>query len=39
MIEHLVAILEMFKAKRMAKLDSLLSRIDAHEAKTEAVRS
>jgi hypothetical protein len=34
MMEHLVAILEAFEAKVMAKLNSLASQIDAHQAKT-----
>jgi hypothetical protein len=36
MMEHLVAILEALEAKIMARLDSLASQIDAHQAKTEA---
>jgi thiamine biosynthesis lipoprotein ApbE len=36
MMEHMVAILEAFEAKLMARLDSLVSRVNAHQAKTEA---
>jgi hypothetical protein len=36
MMEHLVAILGDFETKMMAKLDSLVSHMDAYHAKTEA---
>jgi hypothetical protein len=36
MMELLVAILEAFESKLMAKLDSLVSWVNAHQAKTEA---
>jgi hypothetical protein len=36
MMEHLVAILEAFEARMVAKLDYLASLIYAHQGKTEA---